>query len=89
MHWQTHTVFNQPMPLNNSNLYLSDGALCEAVTREGAGWDSDFLASIGQQLGTAESLELGRLANVNPPGIALRCPGAASGRCAFSPHGTC
>ncbi|WP_432263904.1 hypothetical protein, partial [Escherichia coli] len=26
MHWQTHTVFNQPMPLNNSNLYLSDGA---------------------------------------------------------------
>ena len=67
MHWQTHTVFNQPIPLNNSNLYLSDGALCEAVTREGAGWDSDFLASIGQQLGTAESLELGRLANVNPP----------------------
>ncbi len=51
--------FNQPIPLNNSNLYLSDGALCEAVTREGAGWDSDFLASIGQQLGTAESLELG------------------------------
>ncbi len=67
MHWQTHTVFNQPIPLNNSNLYLSDGALCESVTREGAGWDSDFLASIGQQLGTAESLELGRLANVNPP----------------------
>ncbi|EOB0094162.1 isovaleryl-CoA dehydrogenase, partial [Shigella flexneri] len=55
MHWQTHTIFNQPIPLNNSNLYLSDGALCEAVTREGAGWDSDFLASIGQQLGTAES----------------------------------
>ncbi|WP_374756344.1 hypothetical protein, partial [Escherichia coli] len=21
MHWQTHTVFNQPIPLNNSNLY--------------------------------------------------------------------
>lgn len=84
MHWQTHTVFNQPIPLNNSNLYLSDGALCEAVTREGAGWDSDFLASIGQQLGTAESLELGRLANVNPPEL-LRydARGAASGRCSF------
>ncbi|HAU5592675.1 TPA: isovaleryl-CoA dehydrogenase [Citrobacter amalonaticus] len=63
MHWQTHTVFNQPLPLNNSNLFLSDGALCEAVAREGAGWDSELLASIGQQLGTAESLELGRLAN--------------------------
>ena len=64
---QTHTVFNQPAPLNNSNLFLSDGALCEAVSREGAGWDSDLLASIGQQLGTAESLELGRLANAHPP----------------------
>jgi putative acyl-CoA dehydrogenase len=67
MHWQTHTVFNQPLPLNNSNLFLSDSALCEAVTREGAGWDSELLASIGQQLGTAESLELGRLANAWPP----------------------
>lgn len=67
MSWQTHTVFNQPAPLNNSNLFLSDGALCEAVSREGAGWDSDLLASIGQQLGTAESLEPGRLANAHPP----------------------
>lgn len=67
MHWQTHTVFNQPAPLTNSNLFLSDRALCEAVNREGADWDADLLASIGQQLGTAESLELGRLANVNPP----------------------
>ncbi|EAB3336106.1 isovaleryl-CoA dehydrogenase [Salmonella enterica] len=67
MSWQTHTVFNQPAPLNNSNLFLSDGALCESVSREGAGWDSDLLASIGQQLGTAESLELGRLANAHPP----------------------
>ncbi|GAB5073481.1 isovaleryl-CoA dehydrogenase [Citrobacter sedlakii] len=67
MHWQTHTVFNQPIPLNNSNLFLSDGALCEAIVREGAGWDGELLASIGQQLGTAESLELGRLANSSPP----------------------
>ena len=59
MHWQTHTVFNQPSPLCNSNLFLSDTALREAVIREGAGWDGDLLASIGQQLGTAESLELG------------------------------
>ena len=67
MHWQTHTVFNQPAPLSNSNLFLSDCALRDAVAREGAEWDSELLASIGQQLGTAESLELGRLANVNPP----------------------
>lgn len=67
MHWQTHTVFNQPAPLSNSNLFLSDCALRDAVVREGAEWDIELLASIGQQLGTAESLELGRLANVNPP----------------------
>ncbi|STW32088.1 alkylation response protein AidB [Klebsiella michiganensis] len=30
MHWQTHTVFNQPSPLCNSNLFLSDTALREA-----------------------------------------------------------
>ncbi|MGL5699968.1 MAG: isovaleryl-CoA dehydrogenase [Kluyvera sp.] len=67
MHWQTHTVFNQPIPLNNSNLFLSDGALCDAISRHDAAWDADLLASIGQQLGTAESLELGRLANAHPP----------------------
>lgn len=67
MRWQTHTVFNQPTPLNNSNLFLSDISLCEAVAREGAAWDTELLASIGQQLGSVESLELGRLANTNPP----------------------
>ena len=62
MHWQTHTVFNQPTPLNNSNLFLSDTALREAVVREGAGWDGDLLASIGQQLGDR------RIAGAGTPG---------------------
>lgn len=63
----THTVFNQPRPLSNSNLFLSDTPLREAVTRFGAEWDLDLLASVGQQLGSSESLELGRLANAFPP----------------------
>lgn len=67
MVWHTHDVFNQPKPLGNSNLFLSDTPLREAVLREQAGWDSEVLASLGQQLGTQESLELGRLANANPP----------------------
>lgn len=67
MDWKTHTVFNQPLPLANSNLFLSDTPLREAVQREGAGWDCDLLASVGQQLGSAESLELGSLANHYPP----------------------
>ncbi|HHH1497177.1 TPA: isovaleryl-CoA dehydrogenase [Yersinia enterocolitica] len=67
MEWQTHLVFNQPEPLSNSNLYLSDMALREAVMREHAGWDGEDLSLIGLQLGSQESLELGRLANANPP----------------------
>lgn len=67
MSWYTHRVFNQPKPLTNSNLFLSDTPLREAVVRELAGWDAEVLASLGQQLGSAESLELGRLANANPP----------------------
>ncbi|MDN0123988.1 isovaleryl-CoA dehydrogenase [Yersinia aleksiciae] len=67
MEWQTHLVFNQPEPLSNSNLFLSDMALREAVKREHAGWDGEELSLIGLQLGSQESLELGRLANNNPP----------------------
>ncbi len=82
--------FNQPTPLNNSNLFLSDTALREAVVREGAGWDGDLLASIGQQLGTAESLELGR----RPTAIRRSCcamtpPAPGWTTCAFIPPGTC
>ncbi|MFL4558166.1 isovaleryl-CoA dehydrogenase [Yersinia kristensenii] len=67
MEWQTHLVFNQPEPLSNSNLFLSDMALREAVIRQQAGWDGEDLSRIGLQLGSQESLELGRLANANPP----------------------
>src|ERR1700722_8628521 len=49
----THEVLNQPVELVDTNLYDSDIALKEAVQREGAGW--------------AEFLELGTLANKNPP----------------------
>ncbi|MDE1190038.1 MAG: isovaleryl-CoA dehydrogenase [Pantoea sp.] len=67
MTWTTHSVFNQPQPLSNSNLFTRDLPLCEAVAREGASWDREWLASVGLQLGSAESLELGRLANAQPP----------------------
>lgn len=67
MDWETHQVFNQPKALSNSNLFLSDTPLREAVIRQQAAWDSDVLASLAQQLGSAESLELGRLANRYPP----------------------
>ncbi|PKH23173.1 isovaleryl-CoA dehydrogenase [Enterobacterales bacterium CwR94] len=74
MNWTTHTVFNQPGPLSQSNLFLSDTPLREALVREGAGWDAERLASVGAQLGSSESLELGRLANAHPPELVRYAP---------------
>ncbi len=62
----THTVFNQPAPLMNSNLFLSDSALREAVTREGLDGTVIYWPVSASSWGGG-SLELGRLANSNPP----------------------
>ena len=63
----THEVFNQPFELTDTNLFDSDAALKEAVKREGAGWATDGLESFGARVGAADYLELGALANKNPP----------------------
>ena len=63
----THEVFNQPVELVDTNLYDSDIALKEAVQREGASWASEALGAFGARAGSAEFLELGTLANKNPP----------------------
>jgi len=63
----THEVFNQPFELVDFNLYDSDAALKEAVKREGGAWASDALGTFGARAGSAEFLELGTLANRNPP----------------------
>jgi len=63
----THAVFNQPNELADYNLFSGDAALTEGLAREGAGWASNELAALGARLGAAETLELGVLANRNPP----------------------
>ena len=63
----THEVFNQPVELVDFNLYASDAALKEAVKREGAAWAIAGLDAFGARAGSAEFLELGTLANKNPP----------------------
>jgi len=65
--FDTHEVHNTVAPLANVNLYQIDTALREAVAREGAQHDDAGLAVLGAQLGRAEVLELGRLANQYPP----------------------
>jgi putative acyl-CoA dehydrogenase len=65
--FETHEVFNQPPPLCAYDVFGSDAALGEAVTREGAGWATDELRELGQRAGSVHAQELGRQANENPP----------------------
>ena len=60
-------MFNQPVELVDYNLYDSDAALKEAVRREGAAWAENGLGAFGARAGSADTLELGALANKNPP----------------------
>lgn len=90
MEWQTHLVFNQPEPLSNSNLFLSDTALREAVMREHAGWDGEDLSRIGLQLGSQESLELGGWRTpILQSYYVTMLQGSAWTKCAFIPPGMC
>ena len=63
----THTVTNQPPPLSDYNLFDSDRALVEAVTREGAPESVARARAFGAELGRAEVLALGETANRHPP----------------------
>jgi putative acyl-CoA dehydrogenase len=65
--FDTHEVFNQAPAFENVNLFACDLAVQEALEREGAGWAADSLRVMGRTLGSAATLELGRLANANPP----------------------
>jgi putative acyl-CoA dehydrogenase len=65
--FDTHEVFNQAPPFADINLFACDPALQEALAREGGGWAAQDLAALGARLGTAEILDLARLANANGP----------------------
>jgi len=66
-HLETHDVFNQPPPFENVNLFTSDVALQEAVTRSGAGEHRDRLAGFGARCGSADVAEWAMQANRNQP----------------------
>jgi putative acyl-CoA dehydrogenase len=63
----THDVTNQAPPLVGYDVFSSDAALVEGVQRHDAGWATEQLVALGQQAGTAEAQEWGRLANDYPP----------------------
>ncbi|SEE21745.1 putative acyl-CoA dehydrogenase [Rhizobiales bacterium GAS191] len=63
----THEVFNQTPPLVDVNLAALDAPLIGAVQAFGEAGDGEALLAHGAKLGTGEHLDLGRVANENPP----------------------
>ncbi len=63
----THEVRNQPPPLENYNLFLSDRAARDHLQRGQADWAESRLTELGAQAGSAGHLELGMLANEHRP----------------------
>jgi putative acyl-CoA dehydrogenase len=63
----THTVFNQPPPFEDVNLFTSDRVLTEALRREGAGWAEERARAFGEIVGRRETVAWGFQANEHPP----------------------
>ncbi len=64
---RSRAATNQPPPLAGHNVVTSDRALVEAVSRYAGPGVVDDLVGLGQQAGTAEAREHGRLANRHEP----------------------
>jgi putative acyl-CoA dehydrogenase len=64
---RTHSVFNQPPPLEGIDVFSSNVPLVEATEREGAGWVRERAAELGRLTGGEPQLLWGRLANENKP----------------------
>jgi putative acyl-CoA dehydrogenase len=65
--WQTHTVANQPPPLEGYNVFSSNRPLVESVQRDGAGWVAERAARLGDFIAGEPQQSWGRLANENRP----------------------
>jgi putative acyl-CoA dehydrogenase len=65
--WRTHTVFNQPPPLEGVDVFASNTALVEGVQREGAGWVLERASELGRLIGGEPQQQWGREANENKP----------------------
>lgn len=65
----THSVFNQPPPLENVNLYTADPALPRFVDFEGGGVHDQLLRGYGRNIGSARAYKWGVDANRFHPNL--------------------
>ncbi|MDP6970448.1 MAG: DNA alkylation response protein, partial [Pseudomonadales bacterium] len=63
----THEVINTPPHIGDQDLWGSDAALREGITREGGAWTAEKLAEFGVLAGSAEVFEKADAANRHPP----------------------
>lgn len=63
----THNVTNQPPPFEDVDIFSQDTALKTAVNQANGAQHVQKLSAFGAQCGSAETIELGFLANQNPP----------------------
>lgn len=65
--YDTHEVTNQPTPLEDYNAFTTDTALQAGVERDCGDAATDDLVAFGKKAGSRALIELGFLANENPP----------------------
>ncbi len=65
--WRTHTVVNQPPPLEGVDVFSTNLPLVEATDREGAAWVRERASALGRLVGEEPQQVWGRLANENKP----------------------
>jgi putative acyl-CoA dehydrogenase len=65
--WRTHTVFNQPPPLEHRDVFADNTPLVEATERDGAAWVLERASELGRLIGGDPQQLWGRLANENKP----------------------
>ncbi|HUI21780.1 MAG TPA: acyl-CoA dehydrogenase family protein [Methylocella sp.] len=66
--------FNQTLPFGDVDLFGTDLALREAMSRAGVDLETARLSVFGKDFGSAETIRLGRLANENPPRLRIVDP---------------
>ncbi|MBZ6076861.1 isovaleryl-CoA dehydrogenase [Microvirga puerhi] len=67
MNQDSQTALNQTPPFGDVDLIASDPVLLSALRANGIDIDAEGLKTFGEVWGTMERLDLGRLANENPP----------------------
>ena len=83
----THEVFNQTPPFGEVNLVATNQPLLDVLKAGGVDPEAEGLIAFGAAWGSAERLDIGRLANENPPKLRTHDARGLPDRCGRVPPG--